>query len=98
MILFIIDSGTLWVANVGDSRGILLELPVINCQDKEFQTPVLTPLSFDHKPHLVTEIQKPLKFNLLVTNNLYFRERNKRELKTQVDLFRTMECGDCKEF
>ena len=44
MLLSIIDEGTIWVANVGDSRGIL-----IGEQKGE-----VTALSYDHKPSLVS--------------------------------------------
>ena len=44
MLLSILDNGKLWVANVGDSRGVL-------CNDKG----VAIPLSFDHKPSQLKE-------------------------------------------
>lgn len=44
LLLAILDSGKLWVANVGDSRGVL-------CNDKG----VAIPMSFDHKPSQLKE-------------------------------------------
>lgn len=44
-VLALVQDGTLTVANVGDSRGVLC--------DKAGQA---VPVSFDHKPHLVIKI------------------------------------------
>ena len=53
LLLSILDDSTLWVANVGDSRGVL----------KNTKGEVI-PLSFDHKPSQVGNIMQNLPKNV----------------------------------
>ncbi len=51
LLLAVVDSGVLWVANVGDSRGILSDYNVV----AEVRIPTVRPLSYDHKPSQLKE-------------------------------------------
>ncbi len=49
LLLTVLDSGTLWVANVGDSRGVMANMAKASKEDEG----AMKLLSYDHKPSQV---------------------------------------------
>ena len=94
LVLAILDESSLYVANVGDCRGVMRN-----------SLGEVIPLSFDHKPnHVIMYFSLVIycliyhDVCLITKDNYIFRKKRKNALKKQEVLLNTMECGESMEY